>query len=99
LSLYAVFLHVKGLSLTDPDQNARIGGAYAWRRVEAPDPESAVERAADSLLQSPTFIAEAGVLSARECDITAEKVVPLAPDEELRQKSIVFYIDTDEQDA
>lgn len=72
VSLYAVFLHVKGLSLTDSENNVRIGSAYAWRR---------------------------GAATAAQCDITAEKVVPLAPNEELRQKSVVFYIDTDEQDA
>jgi hypothetical protein len=93
LPIYAVFLHVKGLSLTDPEKNTRVGGAYAWRRVEAPDPDAAVDRAVESLFASPVFLAEAGAQSPAGCDITAEEVVPLAPDEELRQKSIVFYID------
>ena len=95
--VYAVFLHVKSLWLRDMTGLRQLGGAYAWRRVTANDITSAPGLAIESLLSSPILIAEAGPTTADDCEIIVEQIVCLEPGEDLKQKSIVFYIETDEE--
>ncbi|MGK2858236.1 MAG: hypothetical protein ACSLFQ_13625 [Thermoanaerobaculia bacterium] len=94
---YAVLIHARNLLIPDEDGSDRIGGAYAWKCVDASDAESAGGLAVKLLVESSTFADEIRNTKDFPPDVVAEEIHLLKPGREGRETGVVFYVDTEDE--
>ena len=91
---FAVLVHVKNVLLEDSAGVERLGGAYQWQYLYAPDRDRAAKLAIDSVMSSEAFLNE--VRGNVVGEAFAEEIVPVRRGD--KRTALVFYID-DELEA
>ena len=90
---FAVLVHVRNVLLTDSAGIERLGGAYKWQYLAAPDRDRAALMAIESVTGSEAFLNE--VRRNVVGQAVAEEIVPVRRGDTRRGTALIFYIDDD----